>query len=168
MRVTHEFEPVFNGHSRVLVLGTLPSVRSREGGFYYHHPKNRFWQVMAAVLGVPVPVSIPEKREMLLEGGIAVWDVVSGCDIEGSDDSSIRNVTPADLTVITDNAPVRAVFANGAKAAWLYERYSLKMPGAERFADLPLIRLPSTSPANARWGLEVLTDAWRGAIVPYL
>ena len=92
--IVHEFEPVFDGNSRVLILGSLPSVKSREQGFYYGHPQNRFWRVTAAVFGEPVPNTIAEKRAMLLRCGVAVWDVIAECDIIGSSDASIKNALP--------------------------------------------------------------------------
>ena len=97
MHVTHTFEPVYNGESRVLVLGTFPSVKSRESAFYYGHPQNRFWKVTAAIVKEKVPVSIEEKKSMLLKHGIAIWDVISSCDIKGSSDSSIKSVVPNDV-----------------------------------------------------------------------
>ncbi|MBQ4505436.1 MAG: DNA-deoxyinosine glycosylase, partial [Firmicutes bacterium] len=105
--ITHEFEPIFDDKSRILILGTLPSVKSREGNFYYHHPQNRFWKVLAQICNVQPPTTIAEKKAMLLANGIAIWDVVQSCDIIGSSDSSIKNVTPADLSVILKKAPVK-------------------------------------------------------------
>jgi len=153
--ITHEFEPIFNEESRVLILGTLPSVKSREGQFYYHHPQNRFWKVLAQITETELPKTIPDKKKMLLDHGIAIWDVIQSCDIIGSSDSSIKNVTPAQLSVILDRAPVKTIFANGAKAYELYLRYCKDM------TRLPVVKLPSTSPANAAWSLERLTTVWK-------
>lgn len=153
--IIHTFEPVYDKNSKVLILGSLPSVKSREQGFYYGHPRNRFWAVIAAVAGQNVPVTIPEKRAMLLRSGIAVWDVVAECDIKGSSDASIKNVAAADLSVILENCDIKAIFANGSTAAKLYERFQHAKTGRE------ISTLPSTSPANAAYGLERLTDEWR-------
>lgn len=159
--LNHTFEPVFDRNSRVLILGTFPSVKSREQGFYYGHPRNRFWKILAGLLEEPVPVTIEEKKFFLLQHGIAVWDVVSACDITGSSDSSIKNVVPADLTMVLNHAPVKQIFANGGKAYSLYEKYSFPVTGREA------IRLPSSSPANAGWQLEKLMEAWK-PVLEYL
>lgn len=156
--ITHEFAPVFDERSRVLILGTLPSVKSREGRFYYHHPQNRFWKVMARITGTELPVTIDAKKKMLLDHGIAIWDVIQSCDIIGSSDSSIRNVVPADLRLILDRAPVRTIFANGGKAYELFLRYCADM------TQLPVVKLPSTSPANAVWTLDRLVAVWEEAL----
>lgn len=153
--VAHEFAPVWNRDSRVLVLGTFPSVKSREQGFYYGHPRNRFWKVTAALLKCRVPETVEEKKKMLLEGHIAVWDVIESCEIEGSSDSSIRNVKANDIGGLLEKSAVKAVFANGDKAYQLYCRYCREQAGMD------IMKLPSTSPANAAWQLEDLTRAWR-------
>ena len=114
-KVTHTFEPVYDENSRILILGTFPSVKSREQQFYYGHPQNRFWKLLAALTGWKVPKTISEKKELLLQNGIAIWDVVASCEIVGSSDSSIRNVVPADLNRILQAAPVRKIYANGGK-----------------------------------------------------
>lgn len=154
--VTHTFEPVFDENSKVLVLGTFPSVKSREQNFYYGHPQNRFWRVVAAVCGCATPVTVEEKKGMLLREHIAVWDVIASCDITGSSDASIRNVQVNDIGRILEVAPDIRIFANGAKAHELYRKYM--QPAAGREA----VRLPSTSPANAARGFEGLCEAWRG------
>ena len=136
--ITHEFEPIFDEQSRILILGTLPSVKSREGQFYYHHPQNRFWKVLAQICKTQTPETIAEKKAMLLSNGIAIWDVVQSCDIIGSSDSSIKNVTPADLSVILKKAPVKTIFLNGGKAWELYQKYCKEM------TELPAVKLPST------------------------
>lgn len=160
--VEHEFAPVYNAESQVLVLGSLPSVKSREQGFYYGHPRNRFWKVVAAVLGIPEPLSIEEKKRMLLAGHVAVYDVILACEIIGSSDSSIRNVIPADIESIVTHAPIQAVFTNGKTAGRLYKKYQ-----AEHI-DLPMIELPSTSPANAAFSLERLEEIWKQELGRYL
>ena len=155
----HPFPSLFDEHSRVLILGSFPSVKSREGQFFYHHPQNRFWRVTAALFGVPVPQTIEEKSAMLHANHVALWDVIASCDIAGSSDSSIRNVVPNDLRPILDAAPIQAIFCNGTTAWNYYARYTRQILGME--AE----KLPSTSPANAAWSLDRLIDAWRVILV---
>ena len=216
MRVEHGFEPVYDENSRVLVLGTMPSVKSREQGFYYGHPQNRFWKVIAATVArgsecaseseivggsaaavsgkafaggsaggcgngnavravgvcgcdaenaasmhetVCVPRTIEEKRALLLSAGIAVWDVLAACEIEGSEDSSIRNPEPADIGMLLRAASgIKKVICNGDKAYKLYMKF---FAGADSMPfGLPTVKLPSTSPANAAWSLSRLIEAW--------
>ena len=152
--IYHPIEPVYDSQSRILILGSFPSVKSREAMFFYGHPRNRFWKVTAAVFGCRVPQTIEEKRSFLLTNGIAVWDVIASCEIEGSSDSSIRNVTPNDLSQILNAAPVEQIFVNGKTALKYYEKYLRPVTGREA------ICLPSTSPANAAWNLEKLIQAW--------
>ena len=152
--ITHPFPPVYGANSRVLILGSFPSVKSREQRFFYGHPQNRFWKVLAAVFGCPVPQTIEEKKAMLLANGVALWDVIASCEIAGSSDASIRNAVPNDLSRIFAAADIRAVYCNGATSYNLYQKYVLPVTGREA------IKLPSTSPANAAWTLEKLTDAW--------
>ena len=153
--IEHGIPPVFDERSEVLVLGTMPSPKSREAAFFYGHPQNRFWRVVSGVLGVPCPKMVEEKRSMLLANRIALWDVIASCCIEGSSDSSIRDVVPTDLGVILRAAKIDAVFCNGQTAYRLYERYQLAQTG------LPAKVLPSTSPANAAYSVERLTESWR-------
>lgn len=153
--VIHPIQPMFNEDSRILILGTFPSVKSREGQFFYHHPQNRFWKVLAAVCQVDVPSSIEEKTQFLLKHNIAVWDVIQSCEISGSSDSSIKNVVPNDLSIILDHSKVERIFANGNKSYELYIRYCLSKVGRD------IIKLPSTSPANASFSLERLIEAWK-------
>ena len=153
--VIHEFEPVFDHSSRILILGTLPSVKSREQNFYYGHPQNRFWKLLARICETePVPATIEEKKAFLLEHHIAVWDVIAECDIIGSSDSSIKNVVPTDLNRILAQAPIQKIYGNGGKAYELYRKYSY--PQIQR----EMIKLPSTSPANAAWQMDRLTEEW--------
>ena len=159
--VEHEFAPVFNDESLVLVLGRLPSVISREQGFYYGHPRNRFWKVVAAVHGEPEPLKIEEKIRMLHDSLVEVYDVLQACEIIGSSDSSIRNVLPADIKSIVAHTPIRAVFTNGKTAGRWGKKYQ-----AEHIV-LPMIELPSTSPANAAFSLERLEEIWKSEIVKY-
>ncbi len=154
IHVRHGFEPVFDAHSRVLILGSFPSVKSREYGFYYGHPQNRFWRVTAAVFGEKVPETTDEKREMLLRNGCAVWDVISECDITGSSDASISGVIPADIGALLKETGIGRVFTNGGTATRIYRRYQLPLTGVEP------VQLPSTSPANAAWSLDRLIAAW--------
>lgn len=154
-RVVHTIEPVFDEHSRVLVLGTMPSPKSREIGFYYGHPQNRFWRVLAALFDEPVPTTNAERTALLLRHHIALWDVLASCDIEGASDASIANAAPNDLTRITEAAPIQQVFCTGATAARLYEKL------CEPTTGLPAVKLPSTSPANAAWSLNRLIEAYR-------
>ncbi len=155
--VRHIFGPVYDENSRILILGTFPSVKSREQQFYYAHPKNRFWKILAALAGEAEPETREEKRSFLLTHRIALWDVIQFCDIAGSADTSIRNVVPNDMDVIFQKAAIRRIFANGNKAFQLYLRYCKKE------GQPPLVRLPSTSPANAAWSMEMLLSAWGDA-----
>ena len=151
----HPIAPVFDERSKVLILGSFPSVKSREASFFYGHPRNRFWKVLAAVCGDQEPVSIDGKRELLLNNGIALWDVIASCEIQGSSDSSIRNVVPNDITVILNRADIRAVYVNGKTSEKFYNKYLRSLAGMEA------VCLPSTSPTNAAWSLERLIEAWR-------
>ncbi len=153
--VSHDFEPVFDENSKVLILGTFPSVKSRENRFYYGHPQNRFWKVIAGLTESEVPQTIEEKKKLLLEHGIAIWDVIESCDIIGSSDSSIKNVVPADIERVVANSKIQNIYANGGTAKKLYEKYSQKKTGRE------IIGLPSTSPANAAYSLERLLECWQ-------
>ena len=159
--IRHEFAPVFDGNSRILILGTFPSVKSREQQFYYGHPQNRFWKVLAALAGETQPGTIEEKKAFLLRNRIAVWDVIASCDITGSSDSSIKNVVPADLEQVLAHSSIRQIFANGGTAKKLYEKYQKPLTGRE------ILGLPSTSPANAAFGLERLLGEWK-VIIDYL
>lgn len=153
--ITHPIEPVFDNNSRILILGSFPSVKSREQGFFYGHPQNRFWKVLAAVFKDDVPVTVPEKKAFLLRNHVAVWDVIHSCEIQGSSDSSIRNVTANDLRPLLETADIQGIFVNGKTAEKLYRKYT------EPVCHRPAVYLPSTSPANAAWSLERLTEAWR-------
>lgn len=154
-RLEHIFGPVFDKNSEILILGSFPSVKSREISFYYGHPQNRFWKVLEAVCGEKVGNTVEEKRAFLLKNRIALWDVIDSCDIVGSSDSSIKNVAPVDITVVLNNCNIRRIFVNGSTAAKLYEKYLKPVTGIEA------IPLPSTSPANAAYSLEKLIDQWR-------
>ena len=153
--IQHPFPPLYDAKSEILILGSFPSVKSREQQFFYGHPQNRFWRVTAAVCGAEVPVTIEEKRTFLLQNHIALWDVIASCEITGSSDSSIRNVVPNDLTPIFKTAQIRQIYVNGGTAAKYYDKY--QKPVLQRDA----IRLPSTSPANAAWSVERLVSVWQ-------
>lgn len=153
--IVHSFEPVYDKDSEILILGTLPSVKSRENNFYYGHKQNRFWKVLATLLKEPVPETIEEKKVMLLAHRIALWDVIQSCDIKGSSDSSIKNVQPTDIGMILEKTNVTQIYANGNKVGQLYKRYQFPITGIEATV------LPSTSPANAAWSLARLCEAWK-------
>ena len=153
-RVHHTFDPVYDENSRILVLGSFPSVKSRENQFYYGHPQNRFWKLMARLTGEEAPETIAEKRELLLRHGIAVWDVVAVCDIKGSSDKSIRNVIPTDINRILRSANIEKIIANGDTAFQFYRKYCQEHTGREA------VKCPSTSPANAIFTLDRLQEAW--------
>ena len=153
--VQHPIQPVYDSRSRILILGSFPSVKSRETMFFYGHPQNRFWKVTAAVFGASVPQTVEEKRTFLLERGIAVWDVIASCEITGSSDSSIRNVTANDLSRILDAAPIEQIYVNGKTALKYYDKYLREATGRDA------VCLPSTSPANAAWNLAKLVEAWK-------
>ncbi len=151
----HNIPPVFDKDSRILILGSFPSVKSREAEFFYGHPQNRFWKVTAAVFGCTVPQTVPEKREFLLKNHIAVWDVIARCDIENSADSTIRNAVPNDLGIILGKADIKEIFVNGRTAEKYYNKYILPLTGR------PAVCLPSTSPANAAKSLDDLIESWK-------
>ena len=151
----HTFEPIFDKNSKVLILGSFPSVKSRENNFYYGHPQNRFWKVLAQIYEVEVPQSIEEKKTFLLEHNIAVWDVIESCTIIGSSDASIKDVVVNDFSKVLENSSVERIYVNGGKAYELYHRYAEKQTG------IPAIKLPSTSPANAAWNLDKLFSEWK-------
>ncbi|WP_130837737.1 DNA-deoxyinosine glycosylase [Lachnoclostridium sp. Marseille-P6806] len=157
VHLTHDdFGPLFDRDSRTLILGSFPSVKSREQRFYYGHPQNRFWRILSALFQeeMPEPDDIPAKRSLALRHGIALWDVIEECDIVGSADSTIRNVKTTDLAVILDHSRVDRIFVNGGTAFRVYERYTLPRIGR------PAEKLPSSSPANAAWSLGKLIEAW--------
>ena len=152
---THTFAPLYDSHSKILILGSFPSVKSREAGFYYGHGQNRFWRVLSTLFSSPLPTTIPEKKLFLLENNIAVWDVIASCEIIGSSDSSIRNAVPNDIASVINTSNVQKIFANGKLAEKLYVKYVQESTG------LPIIGLPSTSPANAAFSIEKLCADWQ-------
>lgn len=151
----HIFEPIYNRESKILILGTFPSVKSRENQFYYGHPQNRFWKILELLYNNETLTTIEEKKAFLLKNGIAIWDVIASCDITGSSDSSIRNVVPTDLSLILQVAKIQKIYANGATAARLFQKYQ------EPIIQRKIITLPSTSPANAAYSLERLVECWK-------
>ncbi|MCH5187844.1 MAG: DNA-deoxyinosine glycosylase [Oscillospiraceae bacterium] len=153
--IVHPIPPLYDENSRILILGSFPSVKSREQSFFYGHPQNRFWRVIAAVLGEAGPATIDEKRAMILGHNLAIWDVIASCEIEGSADSTIRGVTPNDLSPILNAAAIERIYVNGRTAEKYYKKYT------EPALGRPAVCLPSTSPANAAWNLERLVEAWK-------
>lgn len=164
LHLTHGFGPLYDGDSEILILGSFPSVKSREQAFFYGHPQNRFWRIIAALYGEPVPgtdaseETIAAKRALILRHHLALYDVIEECDILGSSDSSIKNVVPADLGPILRGSSVRRIFVNGKTAGKYYEKYLEPVTGIKAAV------LPSSSPANAAWSLSGLTEAWRRAL----
>ena len=157
--LSHTFKPVYNEESEILILGSFPSVKSRESNFYYGHPQNRFWKVIANILETEIPQTIEEKKMLLLSNKIAIWDVIASCTIEGSSDASIKNVVTNDFSGIIKNSKIINIFVNGTKAYELYRKY------AEDKTGIKAVKLPSTSPANAAWNLERLCKEWKEKIL---
>lgn len=157
-RQVHPIPPLFDAQSKTLILGSFPSVKSRETMFFYGHPQNRFWRTMAAVTGFPLPTTVAEKKELILQNHFALWDCIASCTISGSADSSIQDVTPNNLSVILDHAPISQIFCNGNTAFRCYHRYIQPLIGRSA------VVLPSTSPANAAWTMERLIEAWSRAL----
>jgi hypoxanthine-DNA glycosylase len=153
--ITHPFRPLFQADSKILILGSFPSVKTREYGFFYGHPRNRFWPLLERIFGVKLSTDIEERRAFLLQHHLAVYDVIYQCDIVGSSDASIQNVIPSDLSPIFEEADIQHVFCNGGTAYRYYQKYQ------ERKTGFKAIQLPSTSPANARYSMEDLYHQWR-------
>lgn len=152
--IVHPFPPLFDADSEILILGSLPSVKSREQMFFYGHPQNRFWKVIAAVTGEEVPLTIEDKKRLLLRNHIALWDTIYSCDIIGSSDSSIRNVVPTNLLPIVQQSHITRVFCNGSTSGKYYKKYQ------QEILEMEAVTLPSTSPANAAYSLSKLIDLW--------
>lgn len=153
--IVHPIDPVYRADSRILILGSFPSVKSREAMFFYGHPQNRFWRVLGAVYGEEFPQTVPERRDFLLRHRIAAWDVIASCEISGSSDASIKNAAANDIRPILAAAQIRAIYVNGRTAEALYRRHIEPVTGRTA------ICLPSTSPANAAWSLPRLTEVWK-------
>lgn len=156
--IVHPVSPVYNENSKILILGTFPSVKSREACFFYSHPQNRFWKVMARLCDSDMPETIEEKKKLILEHHFALWDVIHSCDITGSADSSIKNVVPNDISEMIDNSQIDRIFVNGKKAESLYKKY------IEQDVGIKAVCLPSTSPANASWSENRLFECWQEKI----
>lgn len=153
--IIHPIPPLFNEESETLILGSFPSVKSREAAFFYGHPQNRFWTVVAEIYGYNKPQTVEEKTKLILENKLAMWDVIESCEIEGSADSTISNVTANDLSIILENSKVDRIFVNGKTAEKYYKKYTYPK------TEIKAICLPSTSPANAAWNIERLVEAWQ-------
>lgn len=153
--IIHPIPPLFNKESKTLILGSFPSVKSREAAFFYGHPQNRFWAVIAEIFGYEKPQTVEEKKKLVLENNLAMWDVIQSCEIEGSADSTISNVTANDLSIIIENSRVDRIFVNGKTAEKYYNKYTYPK------TEIKAVCLPSTSPANAAWSIERLVDAWK-------
>lgn len=160
--ITHPFPPLYDKNSKILILGSFPSVKSREQMFFYGHPQNRFWKVVSAVFECDVPETIEEKKTFLLENGIALWDVIASCEITGSSDSSIRNVKINDISKILYEADIRRIFVNGKTAEKYFKKYIKAQTGRDA------ITLPSTSPANAAWSVDALVEKWKELILVHI
>ena len=152
--IIHPIPPLYDADSRVLILGSFPSVKSREAMFFYGHPQNRFWPLLARLLGEEAPATIEEKKRLALSRHIALWDSIHSCTITGSSDSSVKDVVPNDLSVILDHSDIRAIFCNGALSYNMYMKYIFPTAGADA------VKLPSTSPANAAFSLDRLAESW--------
>lgn len=155
IKVYHNIPPLWAADSRVLVLGSFPSPKSREQKFFYGHPRNRFWPVLSAVFNEPVPQTVEQKKELALRHHIAMWDTIASCEIKGASDTSIKHPVPNDLKSIIDRSQIKAVFCTGTASY----KYYVKL--CEKDTGIPAVCLPSTSPANAAWSLERLTEAYR-------
>ena len=159
MSVEHNIPPVFDENSRILILGSFPSVQSRENAFFYAHPRNRFWSVLAGIFGEPTPCTTDEKKQFLLRNHIALWDVIARCDVTGSSDASIRNTEPNNIKMILRQARIERIIVNGTTAYKYYQKYQYPVTG------INAVCLPSTSPSNARMNERELIDVWREALV---
>lgn len=159
-KVIHPIEPLFNKDSETLILGSFPSVRSRETMFFYGHPQNRFWKLLPLIFGGEVPQTTEEKKALVLQNRLALWDVIHSCTVTGSSDSSITDVVPNDLSVILENSRVSRIFCNGALSYKLYQKYIFPVTG------IKAVKLPSTSPANTAWSMDRLLEEWRVLSAP--
>ena len=157
--VYHNIPPVFDKHSEILILGSFPSVKSREMQFFYGHSQNRFWKVIATIYDYPVPSDIPSKKKLLLDNRIALWDVIGSCEINGSSDSSIRNAVPNDIAALVEKTGISRIFANGATSYNMYNRFCRDSVGIDA------VKLPSTSPANAAYSLDRLVSEWKSHLL---
>ena len=154
-RIVHPIPPLFDAESRILILGSFPSVKSREAMFFYGHPQNRFWPLLARLYGEEAPAAIEDKKSLALRNHIAMWDSIHACTITGSSDSSVRDVVPNDLSVILKNSRVERIFCNGALSHKMYMKYIFPLTG------IKAVKLPSTSPANAVYSMDRLIREWQ-------
>ena len=154
-QLNHEISPIYNNDSSILILGSFPSVKSRDGNFFYHHPQNRFWKVLEAIYHHSSLVSIEDKKNFLLQNNIAVWDVIASCKIEGSSDSSIEDVTANDIDFLIKHSKITKIYTNGNVADSLYQKYCYPI------TKIVATKLPSTSPANASYSLSKLIEKWQ-------
>ena len=154
-KIQHPIPPTYDKDSRILILGSFPSPKSRESGYFYGHPQNRFWKVVSTLFQEDLPVTVPEKHAFLVRHHIAAWDVIKSCEITGASDSSITDVVVNDLRPILECADIRQIYVNGKKAFEYYRKYTRALTGRDA------VCLPSTSPANAAWNFEKLLDAWK-------
>ena len=152
--INHPFGPLYSDNSRILILGSFPSVKSREQQFFYGHPQNRFWGVIARIFDQPKPETIEEKKALIINNGLALWDSIASCEITGSSDSSIKNAKANDLSIILENSNVEKICCNGKKSFVLYTKY------IEPKTGIKAVCLPSTSPANAAWSFDKLVEIW--------
>ncbi len=150
------FEPVFNENSRLLIVGTWPSPLSRANGFYYGNPQNRFWGLLAKLFGTELPITLEDKKKIILNNNLALWDTLQSCDIKGASDASICNEVPSDIAALCKKAPIKRVLCNGSKAYQLYTKFQKDCP--------PAVKLPSTSPANAACSMDMLCEQWKKEI----
>lgn len=158
MTEIHPIPPLYSKNSEILILGSFPSVKSRENEFFYAHPQNRFWKVLSAVFNSPLPQNTDEKKELVLKNKLALFDVIKQCEIKGSGDSTIKNVIPNDLSPIIENSNIKHIFLNGKTAEKYYKRYIAPI------IDIEFTTLPSTSPANAAYSLDRLIEEWKRVI----
>ena len=156
------FAPICGNTAKALILGSFPSPKSREQGFYYGHPQNRFWRLLALLTGAPEPKTIAEKTALILQNDLALWDTVQSCEIRGASDASMRHVQPNDVAALVSRLGVQAVFCNGAASGRVYAKY------AQAAAGIPAVVLPSTSPANAAWSMERLQQVWGSELGKYI
>lgn len=153
--IKHPFKALYDKDSKILILGSFPSVKSREQKFFYGHKQNRFWFVTAKIFECDIPQTVEDKKAFLHKNKIALWDVIGECDITGSSDSSIKNVKANDLSKILKTADINKIFVNGKTAFKYYNMYIKDTIGKDA------ICLPSTSAANAAWSLDMLVEAWK-------
>lgn len=154
MKQVHNIPPIYNKESHILILGSFPSVKSREAQFFYHHPQNRFWKILEQLYEVSL-TNIEEKKSFLFSSHIALWDVIQTCDIQGSSDASIEQVIVNDIASLLNQTQIHTIYCNGAKSYQLYMKYIYPS------THIQAIQLPSTSPTNAIYSLDKLLEKWQ-------